>query len=91
MLPGLTGLAQINGRNALNWPERFAYDIQYVNKISFRMDLYIIVQTVIKVIKRNDVGVRGTGNIMDFDVYRRMQMEEEDKGTLDLLLHCLIL
>mgnify|MGYP003208064556 CR=1 FL=1 len=83
VLPGLTGLAQINGRNALNWPERFAYDIQYVNKISFRMDLYIIVQTVIKVIKRNDVGVRGTGNIMDFDVYRRMQMEEEDNCDSD--------
>ena len=38
---------------------------------------------LIKVIKRNDVGVRGTGNIMDFDVYRRMQMEEEDNCDSD--------
>ena len=44
--PGLTGLAQINGRNALNWEERFSYDIEYVNNITFINDLKIIFKTI---------------------------------------------
>lgn len=44
--PGLTGLAMANGRNALSWEEKFAYDIEYVNNVSFLMDLKIILKTV---------------------------------------------
>ena len=49
--PGLTGLAQINGRNTLQWEERFEYDIEYVNNISFKMDLKIIIYTIKKSLK----------------------------------------
>lgn len=73
--PGLTGLAQINGRNALNWEERFAYDIEYVENITFINDLKILFKTVYKVFKRDGVVTRGTGKTIDFDEYRKAQIE----------------
>ena len=78
VLPGLTGLAQINGRNCVNWPERFAYDLEYVNNISLKFDVSIILKTVVKVIKRSDITTRATCNVMDFDKYRML----ENKGEL---------
>ncbi len=53
--PGLTGLAQINGRNAISWEEKFAYDLEYVKNISFFFDVKIILQTVLKFVKGSDV------------------------------------
>lgn len=76
VLPGLTGLAQVNGRNTANWPERFAFDLKYVNHITFFADLKIIVLTVGKVLKRGDIRVRGTGVTVDFDQFRRQELEE---------------
>ena len=76
MRPGLTGLAQVNGRNALNWPERFRYDVEYVNNISFKMDLLIVCKTVQNVLGRKDIAVRGTTEIVDFDVYRKAELEQ---------------
>lgn len=77
--PGLTGLAQVNGRNALNWEDRFAYDIEYVNNITFINDVKILFRTVYKVFKRDGVVTRGTGKTIDFDEYRRKQNEKNDK------------
>ncbi len=77
VLPGLTGLAQINGRNCINWPERFAYDLEYVDNIDFCLDVKIIFNTVLKVIKRSDVSVRATGQIMDFDKFRMLENERK--------------
>lgn len=71
--PGLSGLAQVNGRNGLQWEKRFAYDLNYVNKITFWGDLKIILLTIVKVFKRDGVVVRGTGKTIDFDKYRREQ------------------
>ena len=53
--PGLTGLAQVNGRNFVEWDKRLAYDIQYVNELSFVNDIKIIFSTVGKVLKRSGV------------------------------------
>ena len=54
--PGLTGLAQVNGRNAIaSWEERFEYDLRYVNNCSFGLDISIIFKTVYKVIKKSDI------------------------------------
>ena len=53
--PGLSGLAQVNGRNFLPWDQRLAYDIQYVEKIKFLSDMKIFFQTALKVINRTDV------------------------------------
>lgn len=55
--PGLTGLAQVNGRNSLTWEQKFEYDLEYVQNISFSMDLRIVIRTFQKVIKRADIQV----------------------------------
>ncbi len=53
--PGLTGLAQVNGRNTLTWGEKFNYDVMYVNDITIINDIKIILKTVGKVFKRSDI------------------------------------
>ena len=55
--PGLTGLAQINGRNAISWDQKLAYDVFYVRDMSFVEDIKIIFGTFEKVLKRSDVKV----------------------------------
>lgn len=53
--PGLTGLAQVNGRNLLSWEERFKLDVEYVNNMTFINDIKIIIKTVLKVIRSEDI------------------------------------
>lgn len=55
--PGLTGLAQVSGRNYLDWDKRLAKDVEYVNHISFIMDVRIIIKTIMVVFKKEDVSV----------------------------------
>ena len=55
--PGLTGLAQVSGRNYLAWDKRLARDVEYVNHISFIMDIRIIIKTIMVVFKKEDVSV----------------------------------
>lgn len=55
--PGLSGLAQVNGRNLVKWDQRLAYDIKYVNRITFLGDLKIVIQTIGKVLKHDDIAV----------------------------------
>ena len=74
--PGLTGLAQINGRNCLSWEKRFKYDLKYVNNITILQDLKIVLKTIIKVFKRQNIVVRGEGKTIDFDKYRRKERGE---------------
>jgi len=66
--PGITGLAQINGRNALSWNERLAFDVAYAKNITFWGDLKIAARTVMKVLKRSDITV---GKEEFLDVERR--------------------
>lgn len=60
--PGLTGLAQVNGRNALEWNKRFELDVEYVDQRSWRLDLFILGQTVRKVLKRE--GITSEGHVV---------------------------
>ena len=53
--PGITGWAQVNGRNALSWQEKFKYDVEYVDNVSFALDIKIIRITIEKVLKRHGV------------------------------------
>ncbi len=64
--PGLTGLAQVNGRNALSWEEKFWYDVEYVRTISFWLDVKILFQTVIKVVKRDGISQAGEATMEEF-------------------------
>ena len=53
--PGLTGLAQIRGRNAISWEEKFNYDVEYVDSVGFVRDWKIIFQTVLTVLRRDGI------------------------------------
>lgn len=64
--PGLTGLAQVNGRNAINWEEKFLFDIDYVNKITLWRDIGILFQTVGKVFKRSGISQEGQATMGEF-------------------------
>lgn len=67
--PGLTGLAQVNGRNAIAWEDKFKYDLQYIKRITLFRDIKILFQTVFKVLKRSDVVREGTVSDMDYGDY----------------------
>ncbi len=65
--PGLTGLAQVNGRNNITWEQKFEYDLRYIDGgVTFWGDVSIILQTVGKVLKRSDIVREGTVSDMDF-------------------------
>lgn len=64
--PGLTGLAQVNGRNAISWEEKFAYDVQYVRSVSFRLDLEILFRTVRSVWKREGISAENAATMEAF-------------------------
>ena len=64
--PGITGWAQINGRNNTTWEERFKNDIYYVESISFKLDLKIIIKTILKVLKRSDINQSDTETMKNF-------------------------
>jgi len=65
--PGITGLAQVKGRNALTWKEKFEYDIYYVEKLSFWLDLKIILLTIWKVVKREGISQEGRATMEKFN------------------------
>lgn len=80
--PGLTGLAQVNGRNFLDWEKRFALDVEYVNNITFINDVKIIFKTVGKVFKKSDVmDLSQEQTIENFDDYRIRQRRESEQWT----------
>lgn len=75
--PGLTGLAQINGRNNVDWDERLSYDVAYVKHITFGGDVRIILQTIGKVLKRSDVASGEQLVMQDLDKERSWILAEE--------------
>ncbi|MEH0841658.1 sugar transferase [Micromonospora sp. CPCC 205711] len=64
--PGITGLAQIRGRNALSWEEKFAYDVRYVDTRCLRLDLRILLETVVKVLRRQGISADGHATAPEF-------------------------
>ena len=67
--PGLTGLAQCNGRNNMSWEKKFEYDLQYIKKITFFGDIKIIFKTVFKVLKRDGINEEGMATAEDLGDY----------------------
>ncbi len=71
--PGITGLAQIKGRNNLNWDDRLEFDVQYVENYSLLLDIKIIFLTVIKVVKKEDIVVDPRSIMLDLDKERQQK------------------
>lgn len=69
--PGLTGLAQVSGRNNLEWDSRLAMDVEYVGRISFLLDLEVVFKTLVKVARREGVKVADEATFEDLDFERR--------------------
>ena len=81
--PGLTGLAQVNGRNNITWEQKIEFDLEYIDKgITFIGDIKIILQTVGKVLKRSDTVREGTVSDMDFGDWLMME-GKVDQDTYD--------
>ena len=74
VLPGLTGYAQVNGRNAISWEEKFRLDVWYVDHLSFWLDVKIILQTVGKIFKREGISSESSATMEEF-----MGTEEKTK------------
>ena len=64
--PGLTGLAQVNGRNAISWEEKFRYDVEYVDNLCLMLDIKIILMTVLKVVKRDGISSENSATMEEF-------------------------
>lgn len=92
--PGLTGLAQVNGRNSILWEEKFEYDLEYIKKITMFGDVKILFKTVFKVLKRSDVVREGTESDMDYgdwmlssSLITREEYDEKQAVAKKLLQH----
>ena len=70
--PGISGLAQVKGRMSVTWEQKFNYDLEYVEKLSFGLDLKIFFLTIYKVLRRENVGLETCGTD-DFDVWREQE------------------
>jgi len=79
--PGITGLAQVNGRNNLTWPQKLAYDVQYADNVTLVGDLQIMLKTLEKVIKRADIQV--VSNEGYFDEYRAEELRKKSVDKQD--------
>ena len=71
--PGVTGLAQVSGRNAITWDEKFAKDVEYVDRRSLVLDIKIIASTVVHVLKREGISAAGDATMPEFDALRPLE------------------
>ena len=87
--PGLSGLAQVRGRNAISWEGKLNTDLEYIDKITFFGDVKIVLQTVWKVFKREGITEEGMATATDFGDYlletSKVSQEEYDKKQAEAL------
>ena len=79
VLPGITGLAQVKGRNALSVDEKISYDLKYIDKFSFKQDVYVFFKTIETVFKKENVNIGKGGIKEDLD-----ELREENKELLNI-------
>ena len=70
---GMSGLAQVNGRTSITWDQKFAYDVEYVQNMSFKQDFKIFFLTIMKVFIQENIGARDEGENIDLDQVRSAQ------------------
>lgn len=84
VLPGLTGLAQISGRNNISWEQKFQYDFQYIRDISFWKDMRILYRTFFKVVAKSDIATDGMETAERYGVWLvkqgKLSVEEHQLG-----------
>ena len=90
--PGLTGLAQISGRNNISWKQKFFYDLQYIKNINFLEDVRIMWRTVFKVSAKEDIATDGMATAEDYGdwllgsgIITRAEYDAKQKEALKLL------
>ena len=83
--PGLTGLAQVSGRNTIGWEEKFEFDLEYSDNISFKLDLKILVLTVKKVFARADINASETVTMEGFKGTKKQRFGSKHKEKLKIL------
>lgn len=71
--PGITGLAQVNGRNSIPWDEKFELDVKYVNTLSFVSDIKIVIKTIKKIFVANEISAQGHATMPRFDELSRFK------------------
>ncbi len=71
VLPGITGLAQVNGRGYLQWEDRFKYDLEYVDNVSLSLDVKILFLSIYTVIKKEGTSTIRPADLVDFDIHRQ--------------------
>lgn len=67
VLPGMTGLAQVRGRNSISWTEKFRYDVEYVDNQSLSLDFRILCETILKVVRRDGISQKGEATMEFFN------------------------
>lgn len=82
VLPGLTGLAQVNGRNAIMWEAKLQYDLDYIKKITFFKDIALILKTVVKTVRREGISQGEMGTGMDLGDYLLQKKKIDDAQYL---------
>ena len=65
--PGITGWAQVNGRNGISWDQKFEFDVWYVDNVSFLLDLKIAIKTILKVLKSEGINSADSATIEPFN------------------------
>lgn len=91
--PGLSGLAQVKGRNSISWEDKLSWDLKYIKKITLFGDISLIFQTVFKVFKRDGITAEGEATAEDFGDYlletgkiSKKEYDEKQKKAADLLV-----
>lgn len=80
--PGITGWAQVNGRNAISWEEKFNLDVWYVENQSLWLDIRILFKTVLKVFKREGINSDGFKTVIPFDTYIKRKQNKKKSDNL---------
>ncbi|AVT32866.1 UDP-galactose phosphate transferase [Plantactinospora sp. BC1] len=81
--PGITGLAQVRGRNELSWEEKFRYDVEYVDRRCLRLDLRILLETVLRVLRRQGISAPGNPTMPEFAGSRLVGAESVPARSVD--------
>lgn len=89
---GLTGLAQVNGRNAIEWEDKLEYDLEYIKNISFFNDMKIIVATIMSVLKKDGINAEGMATAEDYGDYllRKGKVNQQEYNEKVLLSQSIV-